>query len=70
MAADDLAGHRQQVLRLGPKEAGRADQRFELGRLGLRQGPRRRESGGNSSGVTMLTRASVHCAERIVATRS
>ena len=43
---------------------------LELGGVGRGQRRRGRASGAKSSGVTMLTRTSVVCADRIVATRS
>ena len=69
VAADDGLRHADEVLRLGVEEAGRPDELLELvdvggreiGRLGYR---------ANSAGVTMLTRSSVDCADRIVATSS
>ena len=66
---DDLAGRALNGFGLVVKEARRADEGFELrqGRFGHRV--RGREA-RNNSGVTMLTRTSVHWAERMVATSS
>ena len=41
---------------------------LQLGGVGLGKGSRRPGSGGRAPGVTRLTRSSVHCAERMVAT--
>ena len=56
--------------RLGAEEAGRADEVLELLAVGARRRRRRSDSGRTAPGVTRLTRRSVHCAERIVATTS
>ncbi len=66
---DDFACGALDGFGLVAEEAGGADEVFEFGQgcFGhrLRGGKRRK-----SSGVTMLTRTSVHCAERMVATSS
>ena len=66
---DERLRHAEQRLRFGAEETGGMNLRLELGGRGLRQ---RARVGYrlNSAGVTMLTRASVDCAERIVATSS
>ena len=55
-------------LRLVPEEAGRFDDLFDFGREA--RASSRRRIRAKRTGVTMFTRASVHCAERIVAQRS
>ena len=58
------------LLRLVLVEAGRADDLLDLARDRRRRGRPASGSGANSAGVTMLTRTSVVCADRIVATSS
>ena len=57
--ADEPSGEAEDAARLGPEEAGGADERLDLGRggLGQRRGVGKR---ANRPGVTMLTRSSVH----------
>ena len=66
----DAPGGGDDVRRLVAEEAGGADLPLELGRVGGGVGGGASRYLANSAGVTLFTRSSVHCAERMVATSS
>ena len=67
---DDFGRHAEERPGLGAEKAGRLDLRLQLARGRAREDAARSGYRLKSAGVTWLTRSSVHCAERIVATSS